>query len=464
MRAVAPRLWPLVAVLCVPLLVSTAGGVDVSDVSVNARLLTADGGPLEEGHRLKLGEQVLLEIEAVGPENTTFFVPSNPSLEPFRLVGAATPPVKTEVGGRVTERHRLLVVPLRVGAKAIAPMEIPYRIGDGVGASVSTDRRRVRIAGNLDNEQDPAMGAAPAPVPVIATNWWMVWGLSLLGGALFATLCTLLVLRLLRDRLEALRPGPPPPPADQVALAALMRLETTPMESVERYAAACDVLRAYLGGRYLFDGLELTTAEMMRSLEGADLKAVGGAEIQDLLSEADLVKFARLVPGEPEARRLIEEVRRIVLSTWEPPEEPEDEGDSLPPLDPADPADRLKAALLDVLLASAVALVVLGGLWVAALEAWAWLALVIAGLLLMLRDLSGRSPGKIWVGLEIIRPGARHGVVPTRSLLSRNVTLLLPPLGLPAELLVMFAHPLGLRLGDQWAGTDVVNLRSRGPR
>ncbi|MEC9072657.1 MAG: hypothetical protein VX938_09775, partial [Myxococcota bacterium] len=174
-------LWPLVVLLVASSLpMNGARAADAVQVSVNARLMSSDGEALQEGQRLKLGEQVLLEIEAVGPENTTFFVPSNPALDPFRLVGAAAPPVKTEEGGRVTERHRLLVVPLRVGAKAIAPMEIPYRIGDDVSASISTGRLRVRIGGNLDNEQDPALGAAPAPVPVIATNWWMVWGLSLL--------------------------------------------------------------------------------------------------------------------------------------------------------------------------------------------------------------------------------------------------------------------------------------------
>jgi hypothetical protein len=80
------------------------------------------------------------------------------------------------------------------------------------------------------------------------------------------------------------------------------------------------VIREYLGARFGFDSLELTTEELIDELR----RAAGGklvlGEISGWLSGCDLVKFAKLSPSASEARGALELAIRIVESTRPRPE------------------------------------------------------------------------------------------------------------------------------------------------
>ncbi len=293
-----------------------------------ASLLEADGreAPEDGLAQVTLGETLEWFIDVAAPQDAGVFVPSNPALGSFRLVQSVeeTLPVAEDSKMRRT-RTRMQLRALRMGAEAIPSIEVTWRLADGTTGSFKTPRRRVRVAGRLDNEQDPALGARPAPVSVVATNWTLVTLATLLGGALLALLLAPLVRRLRRGRAPE-APPPPPRPANEVALEALDWLETADLSAEERYAGAVDTLRAYLGGRYVFDGLESTTVELMEELATRDVDGVAVTEIQAILDDADLVKFAKLVPGADAAMALVARVREIVIATWV--DEPEPEPDS----------------------------------------------------------------------------------------------------------------------------------------
>lgn len=456
-RALAASCPALAAVVLVAL-VTPEVHAQAGDVRVGAALLRADGSPLGLGDRLVLGERAILVLTVEAPVDARVFVPSNPSLSPFRLLERPPPPERRVDGARVTEVHRLPVTPLRVGAKKLPAIEVVYQAADGTSGSVRTERLRIRVDGRLGNEQDPRLGAAPPAVEVIATNWALVWALSILGASVVATLLTLIVLRLLRSRLEAARPPPPPRPANVVALDKLASLGgVTDLESPELMAAIVDVLREYLGGRYGFDGLEHTTREMRLELQGLDLKGITSTEITAMLEDADLVKFARLEPSLDEAQALIPRVRVIVETTWEEPEEVEELAAALPLLEPASAAERVKAGLVDVVLALAIASLTLTGLWAFSALEWGWTAVLAMGLVLWLRDAAGPgSPGKALLGLRVVRRTERQGAPSLGRRLLRNLLLLLPPAGLPVEVLVLIYHPLRHRVGDLMSGTQVV--------
>ena len=74
-------------------------------------------------------------------------------------------------------------------------------------------------------------------------------------------------MRRLRARRGA-RPGPPPRPAHEIALERLDRLGAYGfLENADNrpfYFVVSEVIREYLGARYGFDSLELTTDELVR--------------------------------------------------------------------------------------------------------------------------------------------------------------------------------------------------------
>lgn len=420
-------------------------------VAVEGGQAAAEGRPLEA----RLGEPRVLELSATAPRDAVLFPPLLPAVGTFEL-GNALPGSEKASADTITTTWRWQILPVRLGVEKIPAIELPYRTADGQQGIAVTPIVRVMVRGHLENDQDPALGQAPPPVDVITTNWALIWALSVGGALVFAALATWLVLIALRQRFEALKPPPPPRPADEVArerLDAIDRLSGAELDGAERLARTIDALREYLGGRYRIDALEMTTPELERVLPSLDLKAVAPDAITRLLAEADLVKFARLMPPEDEARALSPVVRNIVEATWESPVE---ETPELIRREPASVRQRVYAGLVDGLLAGVIGLIAMGFLWVIGAIELGFLALILVGVLLALRDAFARSPGKVLLRLAIVTRDEAQSAPSAGRRMKRNAILLLWPLAAPLEWLVLRQHPLALRVGDIWAETEVV--------
>jgi hypothetical protein len=88
------------------------------------------------------------------------------------------------------------------------------------------------------------------------------------------------------------------------------------------YFALAEIVRSYLGGRYGFDALDMTTTELLDELSrrAAHLTVEGG-EVPRFLSDTDLVKFAKAGSTDSAALRALDAAQAIVLSTAAPLEE-----------------------------------------------------------------------------------------------------------------------------------------------
>jgi len=456
MRALV-SLVALIAVASAPALAAEPSPVAATEaapaVVATARLVGEDGKPIDA---LRLSEPRVLEISASAPRGATLFGPFRPALGSFEVIEPRPGTVKPE-GDRQIETWRFLVLPLRLGVEKVPAIEIPYRLADGTEGAVSTPILRVRVQGYLDNEQDPAPGAPPVPVEVISKNWALIWALSIGGALVFAALLTLFVLKALDARFKALAPAPPPRPANEVALERLAALDDTPaseLDGAQRLAATIDVLRGYLQGRYTIDALEMTTRELVAALDAVDLKGVSRMEIARLLEDTDLVKFARLLPKEEEARAVSPVVRQMVVDTWEPPKV---EVVEVARLEPASLRQRVYAAGIDLGVGLALGALLVGLLLVTGAGlAWAGLVIPIVGLALALRDAGGRSLGKALLGIAVVGRTKLQPPATVGQRVKRSALLFVWPLTLPLEALVLRKHPLGLRLGDLWAETEIV--------
>jgi hypothetical protein len=126
----------------------------------------------------------------------------------------------------------------------------------------------------------------------------------------------------LRRRSLSLSPAAliPQRPPDEVAMEKLRALRAAGNFSVDGYRpfyfAVAEILRAYLGGRYGFDSLELTTTELMSELEKrAPHLVTPDGEVARFLGDTDLVKFARSGSTEGAALAALDAAQAIVLST-----------------------------------------------------------------------------------------------------------------------------------------------------
>jgi hypothetical protein len=140
---------------------------------------------------------------------------------------------------------------------------------------------------------------------------WLPAGLVLLVAA------ALLVWWLRRRaRREIEVPPEPKLPADYIALTELSRVERMNMlergEFKKYYTLVTDAIRKYLEARYRVDATDRTTSELLAELEDRSYRV---DKLDGLLNEADLVKFARLKPGEATGITAMSTAREIVVKT-----------------------------------------------------------------------------------------------------------------------------------------------------
>ena len=145
----------------------------------------------------------------------------------------------------------------------------------------------------------------------LAAEFLAVAALAAIVGALLA--------RWWKRRPKFVPPPPPPRPPWELALEALERLRRSTMieegKLAEHVDAVTDVVRQYLGARFGFDGLEATSREVRRAVRNVKPTLPVLAEIDRMLDESDLVKFARVTPAPDDCRMLLELGDAVVRAT-----------------------------------------------------------------------------------------------------------------------------------------------------
>lgn len=210
-------------------------------------------------------------------------------------------------------RHALLLPPL--------PITVARASGDLI--TLCTQPHSVVIEDPTSSTPNPKPKLNPPPRRQ-REEWTALK--QAVGIAAIALVVGALLAWLIGRWLKRPRPVPPPPPPRppwEVAFESLHDLRHAGLTREGRFAEhfdrVSDVVRRYLGDRYGFDGLESTTREMLGELRRATPRIVVLDEIERFLRQADLVKFARLTPTEPECATALQEAQVIVERTVPPP-------------------------------------------------------------------------------------------------------------------------------------------------
>lgn len=97
-------------------------------------------------------------------------------------------------------------------------------------------------------------------------------------------------------------PEAPKIPAHITALAALnellMREQWKNEDKKEYYSRMTDTVRKYLEERFNIFALEKTTREILLELKNADISSEDKTFLKKILSQADMVKFAKFTPAD----------------------------------------------------------------------------------------------------------------------------------------------------------------------
>jgi len=268
-----------------------------------------------------VGDPIRLGVVTVAKTGVPVNLPGTFDLGPFSLLGRGETSEQNLGDGRIRREFVLKIAAYEPGELQLPPIDVTYLGPAGEVKTVRTGAVAIKIASLIANEPEPALKDAATPVSVMEENRLPLY----IGGAVLAAglgaLITFFIVRKLRGRRSE-RPGPPPRPAHEIALERLDRLGALGfLENADNrpfYFAVSEVIRDYLGGRYGFDSLEMTTDELIVELTrhaGREMASFMLGEIQGWLSACDLVKFAKISPTASEARGALESAIRIVTAT-----------------------------------------------------------------------------------------------------------------------------------------------------
>ncbi len=207
----------------------------------------------------------------------------------------------------------------RTGRRELPVFGLPWvQIVTGHRGVVTHDPLEIEVASVLPGGNPPLRDIREPDIPPSMAPLW-----ALLGAAAAGAVAWLAARR--RRPVPAdstvVPPVPPPAPPDAYA-AALARLEAIEAErwvahgNAERhYEAVADALRDYLAEAEGIPAPERTTTELLWSLPPRLAEGGVRRQVEDVLGEADLVKFARYHPPSDEAAGYAGRARDL-LERW----------------------------------------------------------------------------------------------------------------------------------------------------
>lgn len=291
-----------------------------------ARGLAGYALPLEITVEHGAGETVLpqgfaLRDDAAGLSDLRkagFVFPSQTGGSPARVE-----PMSVDGGARTKVTIPVLALPKEAGSKELTLPPLPVSVSRASGEimTLCTSLHTVRVDDPTANV--PVAAAKPKANPTgrrQLEDWagaryaTYAAGIGLVGLALGALLA-----RWWRSRPIVLPPPPPPRPPWEIALSELAALRQGPLLEQDKLAdyidALSDIARRYLGARYGFDGVESTSREIRKALRAVVPPPPVLPDIEILLDESDLVKFARVSPSLHDCTGLSDRVETIIRET-----------------------------------------------------------------------------------------------------------------------------------------------------
>ena len=196
---------------------------------------------------------------------------------------------------------------------------IVLRRGGG-DMSLCSASHEIDIDQPIASTPDPLVRPNPPSVPQITRNEQLqaivTWSIvALLTGAALAA-------AFLWWRSRRPKYVPPPPPPTPPWVTALAQIESARTEYLAEkietkvyYDRLSDAVRAYLGRLHGFDGLDLTTDEIVARMRKVPSPLVPMGDIVDFLGTCDLVKFAGQRPGAEEGADIARQAEALVRST-----------------------------------------------------------------------------------------------------------------------------------------------------
>lgn len=287
-------------------LASLAVGAAVADAQATGTPIPVQAAVGIEPDTVRIGDPFVVEVGIRAPLGATIAFPAAPD-----STGAVQglDPVRVETrpdSGGVVQWGYYRVAAWDVGDQPITLGDVVVTIG-GRTRRIPIVGRKVFVASVLPADTAQRVPKPPRPLYEFAAPMWWLW-LALAAVALLILLFWWWWRRRQRGRPVAV---PDPFARAEREFARIQALRLIEAGERGRYVTlVVEVLRDYLAARYQRAPLSLTTTELLAALRGE--VAVPNDQLMRVLTETDLIKFARRPVTAERAQEIGREARAIV--------------------------------------------------------------------------------------------------------------------------------------------------------
>ncbi|GEM_PF-2994500 len=303
-------------------IVAAMAAIILFSVPVRATESKVSASVSVDKEEITVGDIITLTVTARYPAGVEVNIPPlGDRLGEFFIRDISTPAPRTEQNETVKE-VRYIITTYLVGDMTVPPVEVGYSYKDETGEVVEKKIETKPLTIHVKRTAPEDAGdirdiKAPVDLPF---DWrpYLLWGGTALAAAALVVLGFLYFKKLRPSAQSPAKSAPPVPPHER-ALSDLDRIEAMGLIEIGRfdlyYDLVTDTLRIYLGARYRFNGIDMTTDEVIISLDRRLRKLDLKDSVVTMLRESDLVKFAKGESDADRAQKLIEETRRVVRET-----------------------------------------------------------------------------------------------------------------------------------------------------
>jgi hypothetical protein len=227
--------------------------------------------------------------------------------------------------GQAISAKTYVVTAFAVGQHEVPTLTVVYQPAGGDSQELTVAAQTITVTSVLTAAAGVELRDLKPQATLPAGLGWLWW---VLGLALVSALLALGLVWLKHRRGQAQVEFEPvfvdPRPPEEIAYEELARIDGLNLvprgRLKQHYTLATDCLRDYLERRFGLSALERTTGEIWVEMKIARVEREPAARVYNVLTEADLVKFAKASPSDDEALSLTGRIRHVVADTTPEPE------------------------------------------------------------------------------------------------------------------------------------------------
>ena len=227
---------------------------------------------------------------------------------PFEVRDVRPPTVRGSGSDGIEETRDFVITLYRTGEFEVPPLVLRFRTAAGDTGRIRSSPVPVVVQSvKPEDLSDIRDIKPPVEIAVRVPLWAWVAAACLLAVAAAAIWYG-------RWRRRRPREEPPPPPVDwRAELEKIARMGLVDRgEYKQYYTLLSELFRRYLEARAGIDAMERTTFEIVWDLRDGPIGSGCAVDVEGLLSEADMVKFAKFRPPETTASGAVARVRDLM--------------------------------------------------------------------------------------------------------------------------------------------------------